>query len=93
MLLNLTGQMPLRTDLPTTYADYFTKNPDYKLFAAQAARTTEVPNVNNSVQIWQTFRDAWTSSVIFGKTDPTATFTDCRCRDRQTGRKLLRPRS
>ena len=74
-LLNLTGQMPLRTDLPTTYADYFTKNPDYKLFAAQAARTTEVPNVNNSVQIWQTFRDAWTSSVIFGKTDPTATFT------------------
>ncbi len=74
-LLTMTGQMPLRTDLPTTYADYFTKNPDYKLFAAQAARTTEVPNVNNSVQIWQTFRDAWTSSVIFGKTDPTATFT------------------
>jgi multiple sugar transport system substrate-binding protein len=75
-LLTLTGQMPLRTDLPTTYADYFTKNPDYKLFAAQAARTTEVPNVNNSVQIWQTFRDAWTSSVIFGKTDPTKAFTD-----------------
>jgi multiple sugar transport system substrate-binding protein len=74
-LLTMTGQMPLRTDLPTTYADYFTKNPDYKLFAAQAARTTEVPNVNNSVQIWQTFRDAWTSSVIFGKTDPTTTFT------------------
>jgi len=75
-LLTTTGQMPLRTDLPTTYADYFTKNPDYKLFAAQAARTTEVPNVNNSVQIWQTFRDAWTSSVIFGKSDPTKAFTD-----------------
>jgi len=75
-LLTMTGQMPLRTDLPTTYADYFTKNPDYKLFAAQSARTTEVPNVNNSVQIWQTFRDARTSSVIFGKTDPTKAFTD-----------------
>jgi len=75
-LLTMTGQMPLRTDLPGTYADYFAKNPDYKLFAAQAARTTEVPNVNNSVQIWQTFRDAWSSSVIFGKTDPTKTFTD-----------------
>ena len=92
-LLTLTGQMPLRTDLPTTYADYFTKNPDYKLFAAQAARTTEVPNVNNSVQIWQTFRDAWTSSVIFGKTDPTKAFTDAADRDRPTGCKLLRPRS
>jgi multiple sugar transport system substrate-binding protein len=75
-LLTMTGQMPLRADLPTTYADYFTKNPDYKLFAAQAARTTEVPNVNNSVQIWQTFRDAWTSSVIFGKSDATQAFTD-----------------
>jgi multiple sugar transport system substrate-binding protein len=75
-LLTETGQMPLRTDLPTNYADYFAKNPDYNLFAAQAARTTEVPNVNNSVQIWQTFRDAWTSSVIFGKADPTKAFTD-----------------
>ena len=75
-LLTLSGQMPLRTDLPTTYADYFTKNPSYKLFANQAARTVEVPNVPNSVEIWQTFRDAWTSSVIFGKTPVTTAFTD-----------------
>ena len=67
-LLSLTGQMPLRTDLPKTYADYFKANPDYTLFAQQAARTVEVPNVANSVEIWQTFRDAWSSSVIFGKT-------------------------
>ena len=43
------------------------------LFAEQAARGVEVPNVPNSVEIWQTFRDAYSSSVIFGKTDvPTA---------------------
>lgn len=75
-LLTLTGQMPLRTDLPTTYADYFAKNPDYKLFADQAARTVEVPNVANSVEIWQTFRDAWSSAVIFGKSDVQQAMTD-----------------
>jgi multiple sugar transport system substrate-binding protein len=75
-LLTLTGQMPLRTDLPTTYADYFAANPDYKLFADQAARTVEVPNVANSVEIWQTFRDAWSSAVIFGKSDVQQAMTD-----------------
>ncbi|MCZ2403677.1 extracellular solute-binding protein [Paenarthrobacter sp. Z7-10] len=64
-LLAETGQMPMRKDLTTTYADYFTKNPLYKQFADQASRTVEVPNVTNSVQIWQTFRDAWNKSVIF----------------------------
>jgi multiple sugar transport system substrate-binding protein len=67
-LLQTTGQMPIRTDLPTTYAAYFKANPDYRLFAAQAARTVEVPNVPNSVQIWQEIRDAYSASVIFGKT-------------------------
>jgi multiple sugar transport system substrate-binding protein len=75
-LLELTGQMPIRKDLSTAFADYFTKNPQYKLFADQAARTVEVPNVANSVQIWQTFRDTWTSAVIFGKTDVQKSFTD-----------------
>ncbi|MDQ6754001.1 MAG: sugar ABC transporter substrate-binding protein [Actinomycetota bacterium] len=65
-LLAETGQMPMRKDLTTTYADYFTANPLYKQFADQASRTVEVPNVTNSVQIWQTFRDAWNKSVIFG---------------------------
>ena len=73
-LLEGTGQMPLRTDLPKTYAEYFKANPDYEIFAAQAARTVEVPNVPNSVEIWQTFRDAWSTSVIFGKEDPQSAF-------------------
>jgi len=67
-LLDLTGQMPLRQDLETAYPDYFTEHPDYTTFAAQAARTVEVPNVTNSIEIWQKFRDAYSSSVIFGKT-------------------------
>ncbi|XVV11235.1 extracellular solute-binding protein [Actinoplanes sp. CA-131856] len=66
-LLDKTGQMPLRKDVATTYPDYFAKNPAYKQFADQAARTVEVPNVPNSVAIWQTFRDAYSASVIFGK--------------------------
>ncbi len=67
-LLETTGQMPIRTDLATTYADYFKSHPEYKLFADQASRTVEVPNVPNSVQIWQEIRDNYASSVIFGKT-------------------------
>jgi multiple sugar transport system substrate-binding protein len=66
-LLEMTGQMPLRADLQSVYADYFQQNPEYKTFADQASRTVEVPNVTNSVEIWQTFRDEWSESVIFGK--------------------------
>ncbi|WP_020573597.1 extracellular solute-binding protein [Actinopolymorpha alba] len=66
-LLELTGQMPMRADLASAYPDYFAKNPEYQNFAAQADRTVEVPNVPNSIEIWQTFRDAYARSVIFGK--------------------------
>lgn len=73
-LLETTGQMPLREDLSGTYADYFDANPDYATFADQAARTVEVPSVPNSVEIWQTFRDAWTSAVVYGKSDVPSSF-------------------
>jgi multiple sugar transport system substrate-binding protein len=69
-LLNLTGQMPIRQGLAQQYAAYFAKNPAYSTFAAEAAHTVEVPNVANSIEIWQTFRDAWSKSVIFGKQNP-----------------------
>jgi multiple sugar transport system substrate-binding protein len=75
-LLTRTGQMPLRTDLAAAYPDYFTANPAYKQFADQAARTVEVPNVPNSVAIWQAFRDAYSQSVIFGKQPVTDAFGD-----------------
>jgi len=68
-LLDLTGQMPIRADLPTAYPAYFTANPAYLQFGDQAARTVEVPNVSNSVEVWQDFRDAYSKSVIFGEGD------------------------
>jgi multiple sugar transport system substrate-binding protein len=66
-LLQKTGQMPLRQNLQTTYPAYFSAHPEYTDFAAQAARTVEVPNIDNSVAIWQKFRDQYSESVIFGK--------------------------
>ena len=74
--LEATGQMPLRQDLPTVYADYFSANPDYVAFGDQASRTVEVPAGPNTVQIMQTFRDAWSQSVIFGKGDVDQALTD-----------------
>ena len=67
-LLTTTGQMPLRKDVPTVYASYLSAHPSYKMFADQVSRTVEVPNVNNSIAIWQAFRDSYSSSVIFAKT-------------------------
>lgn len=75
-LLETTGQMPMRPDLTSVYADYFKKNPDYEVFADQAGRTVEVPVVENSIEMWQTFRDTYSRSVIFGKEDPQAAFPD-----------------
>jgi multiple sugar transport system substrate-binding protein len=65
--LEETGQMPLRQNLTETYSDYFAANPAYELFGDQAARTVEVPNVPNSVEVWQTFRDGYSRAVIFGE--------------------------
>ena len=67
-LLETTGQMPIRADLEATYPDYFKAHPEYTEFADQASRTVEVPNVPNSVEIWQEFRDEYSAAVIFGKT-------------------------
>jgi multiple sugar transport system substrate-binding protein len=68
-LLELTGQMPIRQDLTGTYAEYFEANPAYEIFGDQANRTVEVPNVPNSVEIWQAFRDGYSKAVIFGEGD------------------------
>ncbi|MEU8571116.1 extracellular solute-binding protein [Streptomyces pathocidini] len=70
--LAATGQMPMREDLAGTYPDWFAKNPAYITYAEQADRTVEVPNVAGSIDVWQTFRDAWTRSVVFGRERPEA---------------------
>jgi multiple sugar transport system substrate-binding protein len=71
-LLQTTGQMPLRKDVQTTYADYFTKNPAYKQFGSQASRTVEVPTGPHTVEMLQDVRDAWTKTVISGQGDVPA---------------------
>lgn len=74
-LLEMTGQMPMRQDLPGTYPEYFETNPEYETFAAQAERTVDVPNVEGSIEIWQTLRDAYSEAVIFGETEVQETLT------------------
>lgn len=69
MLLEMTGQMPLREGLAEVYADYFAANPDYVAFGEQAERVVEVPTSPNTVAMLQAFRDAWSGSVIFGGPD------------------------
>lgn len=68
-LLEITGQMPIRKDLPGTYPDYFKANPAYEQFGSQANRMVEVPNISNSVEAWQAFRDGYSKAVIFGEGD------------------------
>jgi multiple sugar transport system substrate-binding protein len=75
-LLSATGQMPLRTGLQDAFPDYFQQNPAYEEFADLTARTVEVPNVPNSIAIWQALRDAYSNSVIFGKADPAQALQD-----------------
>jgi multiple sugar transport system substrate-binding protein len=75
-LLEKTGQMPLRDGLTDAYPDYFKQNPAYTMFADMASRTVEVPNVPNSIAIWQALRDAYSNSVIFGKADPDTALSD-----------------
>ncbi|MCR2814046.1 extracellular solute-binding protein [Microbacterium sp. zg.Y1090] len=74
--LEETGQMPLRDNLTEEFADYFDANPAYAAFGEQAARTVEVPNVPNSVEIWQAFRDGYSEAVIFGETDVDTFLSD-----------------
>ncbi len=66
LLLEETGQMPLRPGVTDLYADYFEANPAVLPFAEQLDRVVEVPVVPNSIEAWQAFRNAWVSGVIFG---------------------------
>jgi len=75
-LLEMTGQMPLRQGLEQQYAAYFTANPQYKVFAVKTAHVVEVPNIPQSVEVWQAFRDSWSKSVIFAKEDPNKALSD-----------------
>lgn len=66
LLLEETGQMPLRPGVTDLYADYFEANPAVLPFAEQLDRVVEVPVVPNSIEVWQAFRNEWVAGVIFG---------------------------
>jgi multiple sugar transport system substrate-binding protein len=68
-LLETTGQMPIRADLTSVYADYFTQNPAYKEFASQSERTTDDPTGPNTIATLQDLRDFYTKAVISGDGD------------------------
>lgn len=74
--LEISGQMPLRENLLETFSDYFVQNPLYAGFGSQSARTVEVPTIPNSIQTWQRFRNAYSSSVIFADRPVGAAFAD-----------------
>ena len=42
--------------------------------AAEIHTFSDAKNVANSITVWQTFRDAWSKSVIFGRQEPGAAF-------------------
>lgn len=63
-LLDATGQMPIRTDVSSVFADYFDAHPAYKAFADQSARTADDPTGPNTIAQMQALRDAYTKSVV-----------------------------
>ncbi|MGO4299762.1 ABC transporter substrate-binding protein [Leifsonia sp. RAF41] len=65
-LLDVTGQMPIRTDVATTFADYFSSHPAYKEFGIQSAHTTDDPTGTNTIAQMQALRDAYTKAVVNG---------------------------
>ena len=67
-LLETTGQMPIRTDLPTTYAVLQVAPGVQDVRRPGLAHRRGARTCPNSVQIWQEIRDNYSSAVIFGKT-------------------------
>lgn len=67
LLLQMTGQMPIRPNLQQTYGSYFASHPAYQNFAAEASMAIGVPQVTQSIPIWQAFRNNWEKYVISGQ--------------------------
>lgn len=65
-LLDVTGQMPIRSDVATTYKDYFDSHPAYKEFGVQSAHTVDDPTGSNTIAQMQALRDAYTRAVVNG---------------------------
>lgn len=68
-LLETTGQFPIRSDISEIAADYLAANPVLETFSRSVPLTVDVPNIPNTTEIWQTFRDAWSGAVMAGDGD------------------------
>jgi len=68
-LLEITGQMPIRTDLQKTFPDFFQKNPAYQQFAGQTERTVDDPTGPNTIAVLQDLRNFYEKAVISGQGD------------------------
>lgn len=68
-LLEVTGQMPIRTHLQQAFPDFFQKNPAYKQFADQADRTVDDPTGPNTIAVLQDLRNFYEKAVISGQGD------------------------
>ena len=65
-LLNVTGQMPIRSNVSSVYSSYFDSHPAYKQFGSQSERTADDPTGVNTIAQLQALRDAYSKSVING---------------------------
>jgi multiple sugar transport system substrate-binding protein len=68
-LLEITGQMPIRTNLQKTFPDFFQKNPAYQQFAGQTERTMDDPTGPNTIAVLQDLRNFYEKAVISGQGD------------------------
>jgi multiple sugar transport system substrate-binding protein len=87
LLLEDTGELPVRTGLATRYAAFFRAHPELRPFAEQSAHTVEVPSVVSGVDVWTAFRAAWEKAVIF-RQEPVS---DAFAQAARTIRKITRP--
>lgn len=65
-LLDVTGQMPIRSNVATVFSSYFDAHPAYKEFGAQSERTADDPTGTNTIAQLQALRDAYSKAVING---------------------------
>ena len=80
-LLELTGQMPMRQNLPDGLRELLRRRTRITCNSrSRRVAMMEVPNVPNSTEIWQTFRNAWTSSVVFDDEPIEQAFADAAAR-------------
>lgn len=65
--IDATSQIPMRENASGVYEDFVAEHPEYAPYVDQATRTSDVPSLTNSTEVWQEFRKLWSSDVIFGK--------------------------